>query len=53
MIYLRSNFRRGFVGVTGSEVKKRALAGNTIVIYEDSVYDLTDYVANDGCGDCH
>lgn len=49
MIYLRFNFRKGFIGYTPSEISKRAKAGNVVAIYEGGVYDLTSYVSNSGC----
>lgn len=48
MIYLRYNFRKGFIGYTPSEISKKAKAGNVIAIYEGGVYDLTSYVSNSG-----
>lgn len=48
MIYLRYNFRKGFLGFTKKEIKTKANAGNTIVIYDGGVYDLTTYITNNG-----
>lgn len=48
MIYLRYNFRKGFIGYTPSEINNLAQAGNTIGILDGGVYDLTNYVANGG-----
>ncbi|KAH8914587.1 glycosyltransferase family 2 protein [Atractiella rhizophila] len=43
MIFLRYNYRRGFVGYTKGDVHKRRLTYNT-VIYRGGVYDMTDYI---------
>lgn len=49
MIYMRYNYRKGFVGYTPKEVKSKSSTGNTIAIYKGGVYDLTNYVTNSGC----
>ena len=52
MVYLRYNFRRGFMGYTKGAVSKRArdaLTRNS-VIYRGNVYDMTGYINNDGGG---
>ena len=48
MIYLRYNYRKGFVGFTPKEIRNKASSGNTIAIYNGGVYDLTSYVTNSG-----
>lgn len=48
MIYLRSNFRKGFIGYTSGTVKSKAKAGSVIAIYDGGVYDLTTFVTNNG-----
>jgi chitin synthase len=52
MVFLRSNFRRGFMGYTKSEVTKRAatVSGRNTVIYRGYVYDMTGYIQNNGGG---
>ncbi|KAL8280137.1 hypothetical protein RQP46_007467 [Phenoliferia psychrophenolica] len=50
MIYLRYNYRKGFVGFTPKEIKNKASSGSTIAIYNGGVYDLTSYVTNSGGG---
>jgi chitin synthase len=48
MIYLRYNYRKGFMGYSHGTVKKEASKGKQIFIFENSVYDLTTYVQNGG-----
>lgn len=48
MVYLRYNYRKGFIGYTPSEVSSMATAGRTIGIYNGGVYDMTDYIAASG-----
>jgi chitin synthase len=48
MVYLRYNYRKGFIGYTPSEISSMATAGRTIGIYNGGVYDMTDYIANSG-----
>lgn len=48
MIYLRYNFRKGFLGYTPKEITKMAQSGRIVGIYEGGVYDLTTYVQNNG-----
>ncbi|GAA5929616.1 uncharacterized protein JCM15063_004203 [Sporobolomyces koalae] len=50
MIYLRYNYRKGFMGYSHGTVKKEATKGRTIFIYDNSVYDLSTYVQNGGGG---
>ncbi|GAA98572.1 glycosyltransferase family 2 protein [Mixia osmundae IAM 14324] len=52
MIYLRSNYRRGFMGFTPGSVAKMASTASTanVAIYRDYVYDFTNYVLNGGGG---
>ncbi|GAA5957121.1 hypothetical protein JCM3765_005413 [Sporobolomyces pararoseus] len=50
MIYLRYNYRKGFMGYSHGTVKKEATKGKQIFIYENSVYDMTTYVQNGGGG---
>lgn len=52
MVFLRFNFRTGFMGYTTDEVSDRAtttLTKNT-VIYRGYVYDMTGYITNNGGG---
>lgn len=52
MVYMRYNYRRGFMGYTDSQVSKRAstvLTKNT-VMYKGYVYDMTGYITNNGGG---
>lgn len=48
MIYLRYNYRKGFMGYSHGTVKKEATKGKQIFIYENSVYDMSTYVQNGG-----
>ncbi|GAA6007186.1 hypothetical protein JCM11491_003035 [Sporobolomyces phaffii] len=50
MIYLRYNYRKGFMGYSRGTVKKEASKGKQIFIYDNSVYDMTTYVQNGGGG---
>jgi chitin synthase len=52
MVYLRSKFRKGFMGFTKGTVSKRAKTSSTrnTVIYRGNVYDMTGYINNDGGG---
>ncbi|KAM0788255.1 hypothetical protein ACM66B_001406 [Microbotryomycetes sp. NB124-2] len=50
MIYLRYNFRKGFVGYTPGAVRKMGKAGNNVVIIDGAVYDMTQYIQNGGGG---
>ena len=44
MIYMRYKYRMGFMGYTSKEVQKMYVQGKTIAVYENLVYDLTDYL---------
>ncbi|KAL5497865.1 hypothetical protein ACEPAH_2796 [Sanghuangporus vaninii] len=44
MTLMRWNYRVGFVGYTGKEVKSLAQSGNSVAIYNGLVYDLTNYI---------
>ncbi|KAG8881835.1 hypothetical protein FRB98_004105 [Tulasnella sp. 332] len=45
MIYMRYKYRKGFVGYTPSAVKSMySSQGRVVAIYNNLVYDLTDYV---------
>lgn len=48
MVYLRYNFRKGFIGFTPSDIARQAKAGTKIAIYDGGVYDMSDYIANNG-----
>ncbi|KAL8293373.1 hypothetical protein RQP46_000074 [Phenoliferia psychrophenolica] len=48
MIYLRYNYRKGFMGYSHKVVKTKASSGNVIAIYKGGIYDLTTYVTNSG-----
>lgn len=48
MVYLRSNYRKGFIGYTHSELKTKASAGDTVGVFKGHIYDLTTYVTNNG-----
>ncbi|KAM0754954.1 translation initiation factor IF-2 [Meredithblackwellia eburnea MCA 4105] len=50
MVYLRYNYRKGFMGYTPKEIRSKASSGAVIAIYNGGVYDLTDYVQNSGGG---
>ena len=50
MIYLRYNFRKGFMGFTPKTVLSTAEAGSALAIYKDAVYDFSTYVTNGGGG---
>ncbi|GAA6027812.1 hypothetical protein JCM8097_001730 [Rhodosporidiobolus ruineniae] len=51
MVYLRYNFRKGFMGYSHGTVKKEASEkGYNMAILDGSVYDLTDYISNGGGG---
>ncbi len=50
MIYLRYNFRKGFIGYKPKAVRSTAEAGSAIAIYKDAVYDFSTYVTNGGGG---
>lgn len=44
MTLMRWNYRVGFVGLTGKQVKNLATSGRAVAIYNGLVYDLTDYI---------
>lgn len=48
MIYLRYNFRKGFMGYTPGAVKKLGKNGDNTVIYDGGVYDMSTYITNNG-----
>lgn len=48
MIFLRYNFRKGFIGYTPSDISAMVAAGNKVVIIDGGVYDMTNYIANGG-----
>lgn len=48
MIYLRYNFRKGFMGYTPKTVKSRGKSGDNTVIYDGGVYDMSTYITNNG-----
>lgn len=52
MVFLRYNYRKGFVGYSTGTVSKRAKATSTrnTVIYKGNVYDMSGYIANNGGG---
>ncbi|GAA5861276.1 hypothetical protein JCM8547_008542 [Rhodosporidiobolus lusitaniae] len=51
MVYLRYNYRKGFMGYSHGTVKKEANdKGYNIAIIDGSVYDMTDYIAAGGGG---
>jgi chitin synthase len=50
MVYLRWNYRVGFVGYTPSEVKSMASAGRAVGIIDNLVYELTTYISQGGGG---
>ncbi|KAK4058243.1 hypothetical protein OIO90_000399 [Microbotryomycetes sp. JL221] len=50
MIYLRYNFRKGFVGYTPGSVRKMGKSGKNIVIYDGGVYDMSQYIQSGGGG---
>lgn len=52
MVYLRYNYRRGFMGYTSGDVDKRSktVATRNTVIYGGNVYDMSGYITNNGGG---
>jgi len=48
MIYLRYNFRKGFMGYTPKAVKSLGKSGDNTVIYDGGVYDMSTYITNNG-----
>lgn len=52
MVFLRYNFRRGFMGYTKAMVSKRSRESTTrnTVTYRGNVYDMTGYINNNGGG---
>ena len=48
MIYLRYNFRKGFMGYTRKAVSKLAKTGSNVVVYDNGVYDMSTYITNNG-----
>ncbi|GAA5949771.1 hypothetical protein JCM21900_003288 [Sporobolomyces salmonicolor] len=50
MVYLRYNYRKGFMGYSDKTVSAEAKKGSSIAIYDGSVYDLSTYVQNGGGG---
>ncbi|BGP14296.1 hypothetical protein JCM10213_007731 [Rhodosporidiobolus nylandii] len=51
MVYLRYNYRKGFMGYSHGTVKKEAKEkGTNIAIIDGSVYDMSDYISNGGGG---
>lgn len=51
-MYLRYNYRRGFVGYAKGDVDKRSKQTSTrnTVIYRGNVYDMSGYINNNGGG---
>ncbi|GAA6024747.1 hypothetical protein JCM10207_008883, partial [Rhodosporidiobolus poonsookiae] len=51
MVYLRYNYRKGFMGYSHGTVSKEAKEkGLNIAIIDGSVYDMSDYIQNGGGG---
>lgn len=48
MIFLRYNFRKGFIGYTPQDISNMVATGRKVAIIDGGVYDMTDYVANGG-----
>lgn len=48
MIYLRYNYRKGFMGYTPKAIKKLGDAGTNVVIIDGGVYDMSTYITNGG-----
>lgn len=48
MILLRYNYRKGFIGFTPTEISSMASAGRKVAVIDGGVYDMTDYVTNNG-----
>lgn len=44
MIYMRYNFRKGFVGITPKTIKSNANSGAAVAVYNKHVYDVSEYV---------
>ncbi|CED82854.1 glycosyltransferase family 2 protein [Phaffia rhodozyma] len=44
MVYMRYNFRKGFVGILPSTIRSSATSGAAIAIYDNHVYDVSEYV---------
>lgn len=41
---MRYNFRKGFLGLLPKSIKSKASSGSAIAIYDQHVYDVTDYI---------
>jgi len=46
MIYMRYNFRLGFVGILPKTIRTRGNAGEAVAVYDNHVYSLNDYINN-------
>jgi len=50
MVYMRYNYRKGFMGYSRGTVKKEAKEkGKNIAVYDGNVYDFSTYIQNGGC----
>ncbi|GAA5852425.1 hypothetical protein JCM9279_001197 [Rhodotorula babjevae] len=51
MVYMRYNYRKGFMGYSRGTVKKEAKEkGKNIAVYDGNVYDFSTYIQNGGGG---
>lgn len=48
MIFLRYNYRKGFIGFTPSDISRMVATGTKIAVIDGGVYDMTNYIANGG-----
>nr|ODN91163.1 chitin synthase [Cryptococcus depauperatus CBS 7841] len=50
MIMMRHRFRVGFMGHSRKDIKNMAASGKAVAIYNDLVYDMSDYIRQNGGG---
>lgn len=50
MIMMRHRFRVGFMGYTKKDLKKMAAQGKAVAIYDNLVYDMSNYIRQNGGG---
>ncbi|KAK4689794.1 chitin synthase, partial [Tremellales sp. Uapishka_1] len=50
MIMLRNRFRVGFMGYTHKDLSSMANSGRAVGIYNDYIYEMTNYISQDGGG---
>lgn len=46
MVWMRYNYRLGFVGILPKTIKSSAAAGKVIAVYDSHIYDVSSYITS-------